>query len=273
MTLQKKLLYSEHFYGKIISIHEKLGVDFMEYIILYRQEGKDELSNNRHLHDSLVEIIHIVSGQGNILFGNHFANFKSGDVFIIDTNVIHYTSPENPKEYIRNKVLFDKSILEYLSDSKIFSSYFIDSENILDDMFKSIYDYSTEKRSSIQISTEILKLFDYCFSHKKDKLALENNISTSVIQYISHHLTDDLSLETISKSIHVSKHYLCRIFKAETGVTLGNYIQNIRLATAKHELIMTNRPINEIAYMLGYNDSSAAGCILLFTMMIYTPSA
>lgn len=231
----------------------------MNYEFYYRQQGieDDVLSDNKHVHDSEIEIIHIVSGSGKILMGNHFATFRSGDVFIIDTNIIHCTSPDIPCDYVRNKLLFDKTILLYFTETDISCTYFHDSGNELNEMFERINMLCTANSSSLSVLSEMLKLIDYCLLHEKGKLSMENSISANVIGFINRHLTGDLSLDTISNAVHISKYHLCRVFKAETGITLGSYIQNMRLSVAKQKLIFSSDSISKISAEMGFVDSAA----------------
>lgn len=62
-----------------------------------------------------------------------------------------------------------------------------------------------------------------------------------ILQYINDNLTDDLNIDHISSTFFVSKYYMMRQFKQETGYTLGNYISRKRLLLAK-ELILSGVP-------------------------------
>lgn len=228
-----------------------------KYKLLYHQQGVDELSSSRHSHDNEIEIINVVSGSGNILLGTNFSSFKSNDVFIIDTNIIHCTSPVVPKEYVRNKLLFDKSLLLYISDIDLSCAYYFEDDGYVQDMFEKLHKMELDKSSSLLIYSEILTFLHYCLSHPKNNLNKATSISSKIISYINQHLTDDLSLDTLSNEIHISKYHLSRVFKKETGITLVSYIKNMRLALAKQRLVTSNDSIVSIAMDIGFNDSAA----------------
>lgn len=76
-----------------------------------------------------------------------------------------------------------------------------------------------------------------------------------IIQYISEHLADDLSIDHLAQVFYISKYHMMRQFKQETGYTIGNYISSKRLLLAK-ELIMNQTPVLQACFECGYKDYS-----------------
>jgi AraC family transcriptional regulator len=72
-----------------------------------------------------------------------------------------------------------------------------------------------------------------------------------VIDYIEAHLTDDLSLETISEHAGVSDYHFRKIFFYISGMTLSEYIKNRRLSESNMDLLQGGR-VTDIAYKYGY---------------------
>ena len=54
--------------------------------------------------------------------------------------------------------------------------------------------------------------------------SLYNPKIVDLIQYINQHLTESLDVDFLSSRVYLSKYYMMRLFKAETGYTIGNYI-------------------------------------------------
>lgn len=82
-----------------------------------------------------------------------------------------------------------------------------------------------------------------------------NQKVVEIIQYINSHLHEDLSIGRLSDIFYISKYYLMRLFKTETGYTLGNYISHKRLFYAK-DLVRSGVPVTEACYQCGYRDYS-----------------
>ncbi len=76
-----------------------------------------------------------------------------------------------------------------------------------------------------------------------------------ILQYINDNLTDELNIDHIAGTFFVSKYYMMRQFKQETGYTLGNYISRKRLLLAK-ELILSGVPGTQACFDCGYKDYS-----------------
>lgn len=77
----------------------------------------------------------------------------------------------------------------------------------------------------------------------------------SILDYINQNLTDDLTIDLLSKQFYISKYHLMRIFKEETGYTIGTYITDKRLMMAK-ELLGQDIPITEICFLCGFKNYS-----------------
>lgn len=84
---------------------------------------------------------------------------------------------------------------------------------------------------------------------------LYNPKIVNLIQYINQHLTDSLTMDDLSARVYLSKYYMMRLFKAETGYTIGNYITYRRLLLAR-SLILKGIPITQACLSSGFQDYS-----------------
>ena len=232
----------------------------MAYELYNRQRGIDALYINQHVHDDKIEIVQVLHGTGRILVGDNFCSFRPGDVFVIDSGVIHCTSPDAPADYVRNKLLFDRSILAELTEEVplSLSAYFsLPEANPISARFDRLTQMKEAGASGLQICAELLLLLNDCLSCKSERFIPDNSISARTIAYINQNLLSDLSLDALATNMHISKFHLCRIFKAETAMTLGGYIQTARLNHAKKRLLFSDDSVARIAAQIGFNDSAA----------------
>jgi two-component system response regulator YesN len=81
-------------------------------------------------------------------------------------------------------------------------------------------------------------------------------IVEEIQQYISKHIGDDLTRTSLAEIVFFNPDYLARLFKKETGVSLGNYIIEARISIAKDLLKTTNMSVNSIASKVGYSNYS-----------------
>lgn len=74
------------------------------------------------------------------------------------------------------------------------------------------------------------------------------------LAYIQQNYSRSFSLKELSETIGVSKSYLSRIFKMDTGITLWDYLNRYRILKSKEQLLLTDKSITEIAANSGYDD-------------------
>ncbi len=77
------------------------------------------------------------------------------------------------------------------------------------------------------------------------------------IDYIYNHLQEPITLEKLAHREKLNPSYLSKLFSKETGVPLRNYIQNVKIETAKNMLEETTFSISDIALSLGYSSQSS----------------
>ncbi|KPN95924.1 helix-turn-helix transcriptional regulator [Lysinibacillus sp. ZYM-1] len=78
-----------------------------------------------------------------------------------------------------------------------------------------------------------------------------------IITYIEEQLVEEIALEFMPNITGYSKFHLSRIFKQETGLTIGEYIRMRRLAMAASSLIYSNASIITIAFTFQFQSQEA----------------
>ena len=108
----------------------------------------------------------------------------------------------------------------------------------------------------------ILELI-YTLINDSKKLILRDRIKRSnykaiekAIKYIKENLTSDLSLEAIANQAGFSPVHFHNVFKASTGKTLHEYVEEQRIKKAANMLITTDYTLAEIAYECGFSSQS-----------------
>jgi two-component system response regulator YesN len=74
--------------------------------------------------------------------------------------------------------------------------------------------------------------------------------------YLEKHFMEKLSIDLICKTLFMSKSQLSHLFKQVTGLTITQYVSELRIKQAKILLSSSNDPIKSIAYMIGYDDNA-----------------
>lgn len=74
-----------------------------------------------------------------------------------------------------------------------------------------------------------------------------------IIKYINEHLQEDLTVDSMAGRFFLNRSYLMHLFKKETGYTMGKYITEKRLFTAKN-LIQNGVPTTEACFLSGFKN-------------------
>ena len=77
----------------------------------------------------------------------------------------------------------------------------------------------------------------------------------NAMHYIDNHYKQPLTTGEIAEAIHLSPSYLSNLFKRTAGISVMDYVQNIRMKDAKELLINSHHKPHEVAIMVGYNDA------------------
>ena len=83
----------------------------------------------------------------------------------------------------------------------------------------------------------------------------KNHLISMAKTYVQEHLGDtDLSLESVSLHVGLSKIYFCQLFHKEEGLSFNAYVNGERIARAKSLLLNTGKKAFEISNEVGYNN-------------------
>lgn len=123
-----------------------------------------------------------------------------------------------------------------------------------------IYAEKENEYKNISISVKLLEILEILIKNfmieAKCKRTKEVRIverTQAIIEYIQKNYQEELSLENIARYHHVSKEYLARFFKKYIGITIGQYIAEIRAKHAYDDIVTGKHNLTEIALNNGFS--------------------
>jgi two-component system response regulator YesN len=140
--------------------------------------------------------------------------------------------------------------------SDIFSNFGLFLEN--GEVFKT-YEYYYSRLENAEYLQSILRLMDDFIAKlineiKQTRYSNATVLVNRAINFIQYHYDEKISLDDVAQKLHLSKHYLCSVFKKATGENMSLYINKLRIEKAKSLLLEQNGMAKEIFEEVGYSN-------------------
>lgn len=75
----------------------------------------------------------------------------------------------------------------------------------------------------------------------------------AVVNYCAQHYTDDLSLATLERELHISRYYISHMFTEKLRIGFNDYVNSLRVSHACRYLQQGDIPITQISTLVGFS--------------------
>ena len=230
-----------------------------------------------HYHD-FDKITIFLKGNVNYIIEGKSYELKPYDIVLVRHNDIHRLDVDNSVPYDRIIVYISVNFMNaYKTDTYDLSYCFQKAEaehsNVLripslekSSLFGSISQLEksfTDHGYAAELFRQVLFLE---FMVHLNRAAMKNRLEfidthncnskiLDILRYINENLDGELGIDTLAEHFFISKYYMMRLFKQETGYTLGQYTSQKRLLLAK-ELILSGVQSTQACFDCGFKDYS-----------------
>jgi AraC-like DNA-binding protein/DNA-binding XRE family transcriptional regulator len=97
-------------------------------------------------------------------------------------------------------------------------------------------------------------------------------VTNRMLEYIRLHCFEKLTLQDLARALGYSEDYLSRLFHENARCSFRGYVQQMRMARAKRELLGSVKSIQQIAELCGYSNAKFFSTVFLKQEGL-TPSA
>ncbi len=243
-----------------------------------------ELDNwsRRPYQNNFFEIVYIERGAGEQCIAGMEFHYTAGNIFLLPPLNCHSFTIADPSRFIfirfrDNFFLHGGTGVGYKgwfdSISYILANYnrvpgdIITSESERKYIIGTIHALVAEHISSDGYSNaivsgmmiSILNLLARNIEHKfTNSITQRDNRFNALLRYINSHLMDSerLKISVLSAQFGISRSYFSEYFAKNAGVKLSEYILKAKLRLAETYIVHTDNSLKEIAYSLGFTDSS-----------------
>ena len=206
----------------------------------------------------------VLEGRGILHYSDENFRVGAGDCFFIDCRTPHYCESDRDQPWELLWVQFDGcTTAEYF---KLFSAqqqavFHPVTAGKFSSLLQEIMRLNAESYADTEALTSgllanllTLLLTVNSVSEETDT-ALQAKLKT-VLAYIDANFTEELRLDELARRFDISKYYLTREFKRAYGETIFQHIIGLRINYAKRLLRFTDKSVEEIAELCGFNDQS-----------------
>jgi len=191
--------------------------------------------------------------------GTGYLRFKTEDVTMTPGNI--YIIPAGTKFSFRcedgfSKIYFHITMLkpdgyDILENTR---EYFHFSDPKTVTRAKTVFPIDSVAKV-IDCKTNLYYLISKCISELEDlNINTYSELVQNVIKYIDRNLSSKLSAEMIAEAFFISLPKLRKIFREETGISMGKYIHNSIIRVSEEYVRNSTLSIHEISDKLGFCD-------------------
>lgn len=231
-----------------------------------------------HFH-SQYELIFVRESHGCCFVGDHIEDYRAGDLFLFGSNLPHYMrsdevygTPDAPCRVKGTIIQFEKNFMDYsfrhypqfmqihsmLERSERGIKFPLQAETLVGQIMERF-----PKEEGFRQAACLLELLQMLAVSPEQKVLAGSNYGEiypvfgdkridKVLSYIQANYTHSLSLGDIAAMAHMNPAAFCRYFKEQSGKTLLQYINDVRIGYACRLLIGSKMTVAQIALECGF---------------------
>ena len=221
----------------------------------------DAADTRRHDLDSFL-FVAVTAGKGELNVDGEEFLLSNGDCFLIDCRSPHHykSDSDNPWALIHFNGATSRQYYEnFISQSRnVFHPPAFDSAV---ETISRIINYNEENNADAEAlsSALIVRLLTIALTSGAKEQETDSALIrklTAVHDYIESNFCKDITLEKLAAEFYISKFYLTREYKKIYGKTIFRHIITCRINYGKKLLRFSDKSVDEIAHLCGFNDQS-----------------
>lgn len=217
-----------------------------------------------HWHEHM-EFLYFLKGNGYVNCGTNRISVKKGTLVTVNSCELHSIFADGPLEYY--VMILNPSMFKDVGCENILFRSKLENDRIVDKYFIEIFSEKQNKKNGYDmvIKGDVYKLLAHLMrSYETVRLSDRENTNyitkqqrlSEILKYIEDNLAGNLTTAGLAEMCYLSEYYFCRFFKTETGFSVTEYINKMRVEKAKILLKKSRLTLSEIAVQVGFSDSN-----------------
>lgn len=250
----------EHFYVKR---PERESLVQPELIYTGLLEDAPNWFNIQHSHD-FCEILYVAGGAGEAILEGKKFRLAPGDLVVVNPGTLHeersdakaplrliflairdFAVPGLPAGCLSQEKYRVLSCGEYQYKMDIYLRELLQETSSQIEFYQEI--------SQGLVSALLVLVMRLIRINPEDEAALSQECQ-KIKEYLDQNFTSPITLDSLSETVYISKHYLSHLFKEQTGVSPIKYLTSKRMEKACELLSETELPVSEVSKAVGYEN-------------------
>ncbi|GAA3345658.1 helix-turn-helix domain-containing protein [Amorphoplanes nipponensis] len=80
--------------------------------------------------------------------------------------------------------------------------------------------------------------------------------ATTMARFVVNHFAERIGPADVAAAVHLHPRYAMRVFRKVTGLTIGRYLEQCRVAEAQRRLLTSDDTVTEVAHLSGFGSAS-----------------
>ena len=250
----------EHFYVKR---PERESLVQPELIYTGLLEDAPNWFNIQHSHD-FCEILYVAGGAGEAILEGKKFRLAPGDLVVVNPGTLHeersdakaplrliflairdFAVPGLPAGCLSQEKYRVLSCGEYQYKMDIYLRELLQETSSQIEFYQEI--------SQGLVSALLVLVMRLIRINPEDEAALSQECQ-KIKEYLDQNFTSPITLDSLSETVYISKHYLSHLFKEQTGISPIKYLTLKRMEKACELLSETELPVSEVSKAVGYEN-------------------
>ncbi|WP_435171478.1 helix-turn-helix domain-containing protein [Paenibacillus glycanilyticus] len=242
----------------------------------HRYETRNENWLMLHAHQG-IELLYIHEGSGTVTLESQQYKLEDNMLFCFQPYQLHKVDVplKDGATYIRTNLTFDARILDpYLQPFPKMQAFlrslmygllrrqvftFCDDKTLANllldyDKMRTLTGGEPSVEDRVLFLLALFKHLQlHVFELEDTHASMDKNSGhvEKILDWIETHYRQTISLESLSRELHLSSYHISHLFKQQTGMTISDYVAGRRIREACALLENTDYSINEIGRMIG----------------------
>ena len=218
-----------------------------------------------HAHQNEYEVTFVMKGKGRLVVNEEETPVQEDDVYVMPPNTYHKNVAIDSigMEYLVIRFAANEDNTELhryfaglgpaVTRSGSYFEYFTSTCRMLLNLHVSNGGFADEDLQIICLGT--IRLVRMLLENKSLTIRTKSDFSMNdMLVYITEHCEERITLQSLSKKFSISSSHLSRIFTQAFHCSPIDYLINARMARATEYLGRTDKPVAEIAQLVGYDN-------------------